>query len=498
MDRLDNAEGIRPMSALGSSSSKAARSGRPAPQSSRSRRRPVSTGKVRTQPPRLPRVKLPPLVDQIRGDVVDDPSLADHPKLVVGTAGDHASLFPFLCEVFQGPSHDAFVSSLDDPFYEPKDRILVKHRGRILSHVHVTQRALRCGLQTYPVSVINHLGTLAECRGQGFAHRLLEMAEQWMREDGSVLGVLRTSVPHFFRPSNWALCGRHCFSRGRTREVLAQIHQLAQPDPLNPPRALTIRPWRQIELSSVMQIYRTGVQNAWGAQDRTEPFWRWLVSRKAFDQLYVAIDGPDHFELDAVTSPIVGYAITRQDHILELMVDPAHPHAALQLLARACGEGIERDDHHVVYHGAPNDPMHGLFSAAGASLWHHETHGGEVSMIKLLDPAGFLRSLGPQLHQRADAARLARPCELGLLVEGKKFCLTISRRSVKLSEDKIGRSYLNCNLAEFTRLLLGHTDVAEAVASGRIETSTRVAMETAGVLFPRVPWWQPPFDRFEP
>lgn len=484
------------MSATSSSFRASARSNR-ASQSVKPRRRQTGV-KPGSRPNPPPRVKLPPLVDMIRADAVDDPALVDHPKLVCGTAGDHASLFPFLGEVFQGPSHDAFVSSLDDPFYEPKDRILVKHRGRILSHVHVTQRALRCGLQTHPVSVVNHLGTLAECRGQGFGHRLLEMAEQWMREDGSVLGMLRTSVPHFFRPSNWALCGRHCFSGARTRQVLAQIHERSLPDPLNPPRALTIRPWRQIELASVMQIYRGGVQNAWGAQDRTEPFWRWLVSRKAFDQLYVAIDGPDHFELDAVTSPIVGYAITRQEHVLELMVDPAHPHAALQLLARACGEAIERDDHNVVYHGAPDDPLHELFTAAGGNLWHHETHGGEVTMVKLLDPAGFLRSLCPQLHQRADHSRLSRPCELGLLIEGRRFGLTIGRRSVKLTDDKIGRSYLSCNLAEFTRLLLGHTDVAEAVAQGRIESSTRVAVETAGVLFPRVPWWQPPFDRFEP
>ncbi len=483
------------MSALGSSSRTAIGAGR---SSATTKSRRATVGKPRLQPARLPRVKLPPLVDMIRTDAVDDPTLADHPKLVVGTAGDHASLFPFLCEVFQGPSHDAFVSSLDDPFYEPKDRILVKRRGRILSHVHVTQRSLRCGPLTFPVSVVNHLGTLAECRGQGFGHRLLEMAEQWMREDGAAMGMLRTSVPHFFRPSQWALCGRHCFSRARTREVLAQIHEHTQPDPLNPPRSLTIRPWRQIELASVMQTYRAATQHAWGAQDRTEPFWRWLVSRKAFDQLYVAIDGPDHFELDAVTSPIVGYAITRQQHVLELMVDPAHPHAAHQLLARACGEAIERDEHNLIYHGAPDDRLHELLAAAGGSHCRHEAHDGEVTMVKLLDPAGLLRTLCPQLHLRADGARLARPCELGLLVEGKKFGLTITRRSVKVVEEKIGRSYLSCNLAEFTRLLLGHADVAQAVAQGRIEASTRVAVETAGVLFPQTPWWQPPFDRFEP
>ena len=40
------------------------------------------------------------------------------------------------------------------------------------------------------------------------------------------------------------------------------------------------------------------------------------------------------------------------------------------------------------------------------------------------------------------------------------------RRSVKLLNQKLGRSYLSMNDAEFTRLLLGHVNLDDAVASG--------------------------------
>ena len=59
-------------------------------------------------------------------------------------------------------------------------------------------------------------------------------------------------------------------------------------------------------------------------------------------------------------------------------------------------------------------------------------------MVKLLEPAAFLRQILPLLQARADEARLARPCELGLLVEGTKLQLTFTRRGVKLASDKLG------------------------------------------------------------
>ncbi len=49
-----------------------------------------------------------------------------------------------------------------------------------------------------------------------------------------------------------------------------------------------------------------------------------------------------------------------------------------------------------------------------------------------MNPIGFLKQLCPELHRRADAAGMTRPCELGLVLDGEKYRLVVSRRSVKL------------------------------------------------------------------
>jgi hypothetical protein len=43
-------------------------------------------------------------------------------------------------------------------------------------------------------------------------------------------------------------------------------------------------------------------------------------------------------------------------------------------------------------------------------------------------------------------------------------------------------------------LVLGHFDIDEAIAAGRLRSSTQLATETARVLFPQLPLWRPPLD----
>ncbi|HEV3006329.1 MAG TPA: GNAT family N-acetyltransferase [Pirellulales bacterium] len=413
------------------------------------------------------------------------------PRVVPGCAGDHPGIHQLLSAVFHAPTRDAFYSSLDDPYYEPRDRLLVKRGDRIIAHLHLTKRVMHFGPMMLPVSGLSWICTLPEFRGLGFARQLLRTADRTMAADGAMLGLLSTKLPHFFRPAGWAVCGRQSQAHAGTRELLAQLSAMALPPAEG---AFNIRPLRQMELSSVMRLYARATERSIGPFERSEAYWRWLVSRKGFDQVLIAIDGPDRLELDGSGSPIVGYAVTRGESIVELVVDPDHPSAAEQLLARACGEAIERDDHAVQLHAPPGERLFGLFQAASGTLHQTEAHQGEVFMVKLLDPAGFLRLLLGELNVRSEATALERPCELGLHVEDRKYRLAVSRRSVKLTLNKLGRSYLRMNLAEFTRLLLGHLDLHEAVASGRVTSSTRLALEIGQVLFPRLPLWRPPFD----
>lgn len=410
------------------------------------------------------------------------------PFAAPATAGDHHSVHQFLMAVFQGPCRDAFLSTLDDPFYEPCDRLLIKHEGKILAHVHTTKRTVHFDGVDVPIGEVLWLGTLPESRGQGYARRLLGLAERRLAKEGAVLATLSTKVPHFFRPQGWAVCGRHSHSTAGARDVLAQLSASGSLTS----GSLTVRPWRQVELPSVMYLHAQHAARSPGCLQRSEAFWRWMVSRKEFDQLFVVIDGPDRLEADGSGTKIAGYAVTRENRILELAADSTCRGAAEQLLARACGEAIERDIYAVTLHAPPHDPLHALFAASRGQWHYHEACQGEVFMARLLDPLGFLRLLRPVLQRRAEA--LPRPCELGLLVEGEKYRLALTRRGVRVQAGKLGRSYLSLNVAEFTRLALGHYDPEESAQAGRLQPSTRVALQTASALFPRLPLWRPPLD----
>jgi hypothetical protein len=50
------------------------------------------------------------------------------------------------------------------------------------------------------------------------------------------------------------------------------------------------------------------------------------------------------------------------------------------------------------------------------------------------------------------------------------------------------------NVADFTRLVLGHLDWDDALEDGRVRPSTNLALRAGRVLFPQLPLWFPPLD----
>ncbi|HWB00910.1 MAG TPA: GNAT family N-acetyltransferase [Pirellulales bacterium] len=440
------------------------------------------------------------------------PGNADRFELVRATAGDHIGIQQFMSVVFPAGGRDAFLASLDDPFYEPADRIVVRHGSQIVGHAHVLKRVMYFGGALIPVAGLAGVGVLPEYRGHGIARALLRAAERTMRADGAIAALLTTRVPHFFRPHGWAVCGRHCYSSAATRDVLAQL-SARQVEGCE--STLRIRPWRQVELLGLMRLYSQQMAFAYGPFERTEAYWRWRVSRHEFDQIFVAIDGPEYFDWASLDSPIAGYVVMRGRQIVELVVRPgaaALPRVdaftpssmpgssagglsvAEQLLARACGEVIERDDRAIQLHASPSDPLHRLLLGAGGTMTHREANDGDVFMVKLLEPGRFVRMTGEACYRRAIDAGLPTRVTLGLCVDGQKHRVSIDRRSARLTRGNLGRSYLTLNSAEFTRLVMGHLDLSQAVEQGRIRSSTRLALDLASALFPRVPCWRPPWD----
>lgn len=410
--------------------------------------------------------------------------------VVPARSGDHPDIHQLLLGVFHAPSRDEFHAWHERPGYDPQQRLLVKQNNRLAAHVLLTDYQMRLGGESLPVKQLHWLATSPEYKNQGYATTLLHGAEQKMRADGAVLGLLRTKIPHFLARGGWAVCGRQAVSHGRAREILARLSAL----PAGRRLPLSIRYWRHVELPSLVRIFAQNLTHAFGPFVRTEEDWRWLISRKAFDHIIVAIHGRDRMDLEDTHAPLTGYAVVRGQRVVELVASPDYPTTAEQLLARACGEMIESDRQEIAIEAPPQSEAHRYVAESGGTFNQQAADNGEALMVKLLDPARLIAALGPELAARLDRAELRTPCELGFVVDGQKGLLTVTRKGAAWQPGKLGRSYLQLRAAEFTRLLLGHGNLDEALAAGRITPSTQAAKELALSLFPPLPWWRPSWD----
>jgi predicted N-acetyltransferase YhbS len=422
----------------------------------------------------------------------DSPAAGQRVRLPVlrATGSDHAAVACFLQSVFHGLPPEEFQASLDDPFYEPHDRLLLRQRRRIVAHVQIAPRTMRFGSAKIPVANVAGLAVAAEHRGRRLATHLLREAERQMRADGALIGFLRTSCPQLFLRNGWAICEQ---ASSRHANVFALLARLVDHGFMRRRRrGLHIRPWLKWEQPAIARVYADST--AQGPLERTDACWHWLLNRHAYDRLYVALEGPELLEVGEVTTRVVGYAVVRGDHIIELITDRKHRRTAIELLGRCCDDAIESDRQCVVLHGPPSSRLFKMFDEAGRAALTAMPDRGEVCMMRLLDPAGLLRQLGKLLNRRAWRAGLRRPCELGLLVEGRKLQLELAEKGLRVSSQRMGRSYLALNAADFARLLLGQLDWNAALAAGRLQCSTALAAEAGRAMFPPLPFWRPPWD----
>lgn len=415
-----------------------------------------------------------------------------------GTVGDHPAVYQFLLSVFQEPSSAELQSQLDEPHYEPSDRLLVKHGDRVAAHLRLIRRKMRFGAATLPIAYVADVATLPEYRGRGYASALLAAAEQRMCDEGALLGLLRTPEPDFYRRRGWIVCGRHSYSVAGCHHVLAQLRQLEPPQTrrlkASGPPALHLRYLRRVELAAVIRMHEFQLRQAYGAYVRTDAYWRWLVNRRGYDRIYVAIEGSPEIELDGTFSAIVGYAATRNERIVELVTKPERPDAAARLLARFCSDAIEQDLREIRVDLPPNHPLHSTLLASNGVFRQREVERGQAFMVKVLDTAGLVSGLHAELQSRL---RLDVPYarrELGLVIGDQQLALEITSNHSCLARKRSGRTHLRCEWPQFWQLLLGHLDVQQAASQGALFASNRQGLELANTMLPQLPLWYPPLD----
>ena len=143
------------------------------------------------------------------------------------------------------------------------------------------------GRAVIPVAGLRWLATAPEIRGRGLGAVLLRRAERLMVERGAVVGLLLHHAARLLRKAAGSIAetatagspasGRYC--RARPDGRLSQDSPAARHPPV-----------RRMEILDLARIYRLNTDGTYGPLERTEAYWHWLVNRKAYDEILVAID----------------------------------------------------------------------------------------------------------------------------------------------------------------------------------------------------------------
>jgi predicted N-acetyltransferase YhbS len=435
-------------------------------------------------------------------------------RLAHAKTGDHPAIHRMLVSVFHGPSPGEFHAQLDEPGYEPADRLVVRDGDQIAAHVRLARQTIQLDSLGLPAARFMDLATAPEYRGRGLATALIAAGERAARERGVLIGLTRTRAAALFARQGWSICGRHLFSTAAPRQVLAELaaassgdaNEVAAATALFRPRPepIVVRPLRRVELPAVVRLYNENLAGRAGWPRRCEDYWDWLLARGACDRIFVAATGPEPADLAKLLETIVGYAFVRQGRIVEVVGDPRRPEVVRQLAARVCADASEQGDWLVRCDAPPDHPLHALLRGAGGRLVSQQQLDGEVFMAKLLDPLTVLRQTAGVLHARAKSAGLGQNLRLGLELRSgqgrgtsglvERYRLRFSRRDARIETGAPCRHALVLRYGDLAPLLVSDCSAEEMLATGRMRATSAAARRAAKALFPAACWWRPPLD----
>jgi predicted acetyltransferase len=414
------------------------------------------------------------------------------PTILSANAGDHGLVHEFLRFVQGGHASDDFANWLDEPTYEPNDRILVKLGERLGGHAHLLQRVAMFDGVSLPVACLVDFALLPDLRETIWERSLLEAAQRAAIDSHAVVAMARTARPEPFMACGWLPARGQGHSHANTHEILSQLAGNTAIDMRR--QSLHVRLWRHMELDALCRTYGSLAERRWGILQRSEAYWRWLVGRKVHDSLLICSEGTDRADDEPIDSRIVGCAMTHGSQILELHYLATHPLAGVLLLARACQDAIEQDYHHVSLHAPVEEPVHQhLIHAEGE--WHSESNAdGECLMVKLLDPERWFELMFPVLDARATEAALPRPAVLRIDDGRQRLRLELNRRGSRLATAKVREIDVRGTSEAIHSLFIGNLDIDEARAAGQIEPADARIGESLAALFPARSFAPSPFD----
>ena len=186
------------------------------------------------------------------------------------TEGDVAEIVDLAATVFVTESRPRYASQhYEDSSYKTHQSRVCVVDGKIVSHVRVSERAMRIGSKVVKLGGIGMVATLEEHRHRGYASALMQDAVDYMRDRGYDLGMLLTSIQPFYAQFGWAAFPQTTF------ELELRGKKSFESSPW------TVRPFDEDrDLPQVIQVYNDHNRERSGTIARTEQHWRDSYARQ--------------------------------------------------------------------------------------------------------------------------------------------------------------------------------------------------------------------------
>ncbi len=419
---------------------------------------------------------------------------------VVHTArqGDERLTQQFLTQAGYPEVAAEHLAQIERPGYDASERLLLRHGSRILAHLRCYPRSTRLADQFFAMTQLCDWVAQGGIPGEQLAS-VWDTAQAAARTEG-VWGLLTSCRPPAGEASgNWVMVRQTPWYELTPTRLLAHLNHTRASRAVAPPLLargdkppIQVRVWRQVEQAALRRLYQRHALPHWGVQQRTDDYWRWLIARRGFDDIYVAVEGTEDTGFDDPDHAIVGYAVLRGHHVVEWVGE--EPRVFRRFLRRLCQDAMEHD---VVSLRLPL-PW-GPPAAVRRCRELLEMAGRPAPAMfawraKMFHPLRFLDSLRPLIAARAESGGHRHGCELGFEVHGRRFLLTVEAGEAHLLPDRLGRSHLRLDCRDLLGLLLGTVTVTELLEEERVVASTRLARELASLLFPPIDWSISPWD----
>ncbi|MCW8128748.1 MAG: GNAT family N-acetyltransferase [Planctomycetota bacterium] len=325
-----------------------------------------------------------------------------------------------MCASVFAPAYEDLVALFGrdlelDPAFKPQYSRFVRRKGRVAAHVGLFERTVRIGRARFRMAGIGSVTCRKEFRGQNLPSVCMDDALAVARKEGIPLSFL--------------LCGERLsgfYTRFGYTEVMPRsslrIPAKALAELKNP---FAVRAYRKADAEALAKLYNAAAAGTPGSVVRDATRFHFgvlredlLAASKADQQGRVRV-----FTVEGSKAPR-GYVAARDGGLLEAFVAPGDAEAAAGVLAwlrdYLGGKEIELANY------ADTHPL-----AAFAQRFPHTYETGMRwswgAMGLILDVAGILDLLKPELEARINREGIESEGHLHLIVDGKDHSLILGR-----------------------------------------------------------------------